>query len=65
MKTHLVKIGDEYAVLLDDAMLEHLKVGPDTPLMLETRDGSLLVRPACDDAPTDHDATDPGDREPR
>lgn len=57
MKVQLTKIGDEYGIVLNDAWLEVLQFGPNTPLTIETDGKALYVRAA---GPED----DEGDAEP-
>jgi hypothetical protein len=64
MVKHLVKIGETYGVVIDQAILELLEITPDTPLKIST-DGKRLyierldmnetrrVRPSFPDIPED------------
>jgi hypothetical protein len=56
MPATLIKHGDDYLLVVDQAVLDHLGIGPDTPLDYTVRDGALIV------TPIEHasDATDPG-----
>ena len=52
MTTRLQKHGDGWALILDQATLDRMKITIDTPLQLAASDGQLVVEPAFEpDAP--------------
>ena len=54
----LVKHGNSYALVIDRAILDLLKITPDTPLEISTVDGKTLsVRPEFDRAARVAEAT--------
>jgi hypothetical protein len=46
MKQKLVKHGEDWAVVIDDSMLDLLKIGPETALDIRTDGKQLLIGPA-------------------
>ena len=47
MIKQLMRTGNSYALVLDRAILDLVKIGPDTPLEISTDDGRrLIVAPA-------------------
>lgn len=44
----LIKHGNSYALVIDRAILELLRVDPDTPLQLTTNGDTLLISPVRD-----------------
>ena len=50
MIKRLSKHGNSHALVIDKALLELLKIEPDTPLELTTDGRSLIVTPARDEA---------------
>ena len=49
MIVRLTKIGDEFGIVLEDALLEQLNILPDTPLDIEIKGGTLFVRRSRED----------------
>jgi antitoxin component of MazEF toxin-antitoxin module len=47
MSKTLVKHGDDYAIVLDKALMETLGIRPDTPLDFATDGNCLIVAPSA------------------
>ena len=50
MNTKLTRVGDSVALILDEAMLEHLDLDENGEVELSVRDGSLIIAPSHDDS---------------
>lgn len=48
MIKNLIKHGNSHALVIDKAVMELLKIEPDTPLEVSTDGESLLIRPVRD-----------------
>ena len=48
MVKKLMRHGDRWALVLDDAELEQLQIGPETPLEIATDGQTLIVSPVRD-----------------
>ena len=46
----LVKHGNSHALIIDKAIMDLLRIGPDTPLEVSTNGEELNVRPVADEA---------------
>lgn len=51
MITMLTRIGDDYALVIEQEMLDRLKITPDTPLEFKVENAVLWVTPITDVTP--------------
>lgn len=49
MAKNIIRIGKNYGVEIDEAILEELGIGPDTLLDVRVEDGKLIVAPLRDE----------------
>ncbi len=45
MVKQLTRIGDTYGIVIDQPILDLLKIGPETPLKVTSNGESLVIRP--------------------